>query len=567
WDGFDWSKFSVVRFGLSVPQPDANVVTSDAYRATVMATGKINEYGYRRIGLVVNGEFDQRVGGNWSSGFYYAQRLLGLKSKLPPLLTFLKTRTAEEFVLQKAVLEVWLKEHRPDALLISDREVPGMLIALGYRVPHDIALAGMTVWDIPGVDAGIDQHSQAIGRTAAETLVKQLNVNERGEPRDPVRILIESRWQDGKSLPPLAGRKIRFSARSEPRPLPWVSARKRVTLKEIADRIGVSKNTVSLALRGNSRISLATKERIDATARELGYVADPILQRLAAYRRGDTSTKLRGLIAWLNHWNEPKQLRSYHEFESYWRGAGLAARRLGYRLEEFIWPASCPAQRAEQLLRERKVLGLLIPPHKPDLDWGDFDWSQFSLIRFGMSVQQVDSNLVTADHQRAILMAVRRIHAYGYERIALIYDANHDRSMGGNLFGGFTCAMNQAALKPGIPALDFNVQQFDENCGAQVLKEWMLAHRPQAIITTAPQVPVLLRKLGYRIPCDVAVAGTSVQDISVEAGIDQRSHAIGQIAAEMLIKQISLNERGEPADPCRILVESRWRDGKSLPPR
>ena len=53
----------------------------------------------------------------------------------------------------------------------------------------------------------------------------------------------------------------------------------------------------------------------------------------------------------------------------------------------------------------------------------------------------------------------------------------------------------------------------------------------------------------------------------MDAGIDQWHQAIGEIAAEMLIKQISLNERGEPSDPCRILVESRWKNGKSLPPR
>jgi DNA-binding LacI/PurR family transcriptional regulator len=73
--------------------------------------------------------------------------------------------------------------------------------------------------------------------------------------------------------------------------------------------------------------------------------------------------------------------------------------------------------------------------------------------------------------------------------------------------------------------------------------------------------------LGLRIPRDVAVACTSLYDIPVDAGIDQCSGAIGEIAAEMLIKQINLNERGEPADPCRILVESRWKNGKSLPPK
>jgi len=65
----------------------------------------------------------------------------------------------------------------------------------------------------------------------------------------------------------------------------------------------------------------------------------------------------------------------------------------------------------------------------------------------------------------------------------------------------------------------------------------------------------------------VAVASTSPYDITVDAGIDQCPSVIGQVAAEMLIKQISLNERGAPADPCRILVECRWKDGRSLPPR
>ena len=95
----------------------------------------------------------------------------------------------------------------------------------------------------------------------------------------------------------------------------------------------------------------------------------------------------------------------------------------------------------------------------------------------------------------------------------------------------------------------------------------MKKFKPEAVLAASPETPVFLRELGYRIPRDVAVASTSPYDTTVDAGIDQCPNVIGQIAAEMLIKQISLNERGEPADPCRILVESRWLDGKSLPLR
>jgi len=340
----------------------------------------------------------------------------------------------------------------------------------------------------------------------------------------------------------------------------------RVTLNDIAFKVGVTKTTVSLALRDNPGISKVLREKIRRVAEEMGYMVDPILQRLAAYRQTEGTARFQSVIAWLNHWDQPEQLRGYHEFDRYWRGGKLAAKRLGYRLEEFIWPAGCPAKRAEEMLLERGVLGLLIPPHKAEVDWGDFDWGRFSLMRFGLSVRRVDSNLVTADHQRAMVMAVKRIHDYGYRRVGLVYDAAHDDLMGGNLFGGFLWAKTLLNLEPSIPALDLGAQ--DSGGGSTSnFKNWIKKYQPDAILTAMPQTPVLLRKLGLRVPRDLAVAGTSLYDIAVDAGIDQCPAAIGKIAAEMLIKQISLNERGAPADPCRILVESRWRDGGSLPPR
>ena len=228
----------------------------------------------------------------------------------------------------------------------------------------------------------------------------------------------------------------------------------RVTLKDIAAKVGVTKTAVSLALRDSPGISQAMREKIRRVAGELGYVADPILQRLADYRRTGATAGFQSVIAWLNHWDEPERLRSYHEFEQYWRGAKLAAKRLGYRLDEFVWPADCPAKRAEAMLLERGVLGLLVPSHKPETNWGDFDWSKFSLMRFGLSVRQLDSNLVTSDHQRAMVMAVKKIHDYGYRRIGLVYNEAHDRYLGGNYYGGFSWACKLLGVEPLIPPFD-----------------------------------------------------------------------------------------------------------------
>lgn len=300
------------------------------------------------------------------------------------------------------------------------------------------------------------------------------------------------------------------------------------------------------------------------------YVRDPFLSRLAEYRHATKTNRFQGAIAWLNHWDKPELLRSYYEFEQYWRGAKAASKRLGYKLEEFRWPTDLPGKLAEQRLLERGVLGLLIPPHgRMKVEWGGFDWDKFSVIRFGISVPRPDSNVVTADHQRAMVMAIKKIKEYGYERIGLVYSGAHDHSMGGNFVGGYLWAQKLFKLNPEIPPMTTDLRQSPKGVAKfkTSLDQWMKRYQPDAILNGFPDVPSYLVELGYRIPKDVAVAGTSLNDTLVDAGIDQHSKAIGQIASEMLVKQISLNERGEQSDPCRILVESRWQDGKTLPPR
>jgi LacI family transcriptional regulator len=203
------------------------------------------------------------------------------------------------------------------------------------------------------------------------------------------------------------------------------------------------------------------------------------------------------------------------------------------------------------------------------VDGSDFDWNKFSVMRFGMTMHKPDSNLVTADHQRAVVMAIQKMHEYGYRRIGLMYNEAHDRSMGGNFIGGYLWAQKLLKLNPQIPPMTMDLLLTPKGIAEfkVALKQWIKRYKPDGVLNGYIDAPDYLRELGYRVPQDVAMAGTSINDIMVDAGIDQHSKAIGQIAAEMLIKQISLNERGEPSDPCRILVECRWRDGRTLPRR
>jgi DNA-binding LacI/PurR family transcriptional regulator len=345
----------------------------------------------------------------------------------------------------------------------------------------------------------------------------------------------------------------------------------RVTLKDIAKRVGVGKTTVSMALRENHRVSLVRRREIQRMAKQMGYVPDPFLSGLAAHSRERTPTKSHGVLAWVNHWDDPKRLLQFNEFKGYWRGASKAASQFGYHLDEVRWERNCTAKRFERILLARGIEGVLVPPHHELLDWEDFDWNKFSVIRFGMSVQNPDSNLVTSDTFRAIVMAIKQIHDYGYRRIGVTINEEFNQRLGGNFLSGLYYVQTLLDLKKPLPPLiTFLKKRTADELSRQkaALKSWLNKFKPDAILTADIEVPPMLRELGLRIPQDLAVAGTSVLDLpGIDTGIDQHPEAIGRIAVEMLVKQLNVNERGEPIDPCRILVESRWKDGNSLPPK
>lgn len=339
----------------------------------------------------------------------------------------------------------------------------------------------------------------------------------------------------------------------------------RVSMRDIAKRLGVSHVTVSLALRDNPRISAAVRAQIREVAESMGYRPDPMLAALAQYRRGKGDKTVTSALAWINAWRDPARLRGFKEFESYWCGASEAAEKHGYRLEEFRLGEQYSPKRLHQILSTRGIRGILLPPHDDQPEWNDFPWTEYSVVRFGRSLVTPRCHLVTADHVANTMLAFEKIRERGYRRIGFVTDET-DLKYRGHLFeGGYLTAQRLVDPEERLPV--FTLNEFSPEARNPELLKWLETHRADAIITNLAAVPEMLEAVGVSVPGDVALAGTTLLDTSITAGIDQHPQEIGRVGFLMLNSLINDGARGIPAVFRQNLVEGSWVDGDSVPDR
>lgn len=338
---------------------------------------------------------------------------------------------------------------------------------------------------------------------------------------------------------------------------------KRVTVRDIARRLNISHTSVSRALRDDRQISRELREKVRRAAETMGYRPDPMLSALSHYRRGLGRAPISAELAWLNQWPVPANLRSFKEFNLYWQGAVEEAERSGFRLEEFAVNRDMPPARVEKILHARNIRGVLLAPiggHKSQLD--SFQWDNFCLVRFGHSIQTPRAHLATSDQLTDGLIAYENMWRRGYRRIGLVSWAKMMTRFG----AGYLLAdldMNKGRRLP--PLIIEHTD--DEREHLRLLQTWINQHKPDAILTDVKEVRKWLKKINCRIPEDIGLAALSVLDGDASAGIDQNSREIGRAAVQLLISLINHNQHGIPATCRELLVEGRWVDGDTLPPK
>lgn len=331
------------------------------------------------------------------------------------------------------------------------------------------------------------------------------------------------------------------------------------TQKDLAEALGLTQATISMALRGDPKIPESRRREVLDLAARLGYHASPAASVMAKLRHSREVEQRVGAIAWLNFWPEPEKLRAKDEFDRYFQGAREAADKFGYHLYEFTSKEAKRPQRLEAILDARGITGILLPPHRdaPGLD--QFNWNRFSIIKFGHSLPYPKGHAVSSNQLYNAMLALREIRKRGYRRVGFV-----NAAIDYWLFdAGFEKAQKEIPREDRIPVLDLSPEETPDQI--PLLAKWIDEYKPDAIFSSLANITEMLNRLGYRVPGDIAVAVTSILDGKADAGIDQNPIEIGRIAVLSLLSLLHDNDRGEPELDREALVKGKWIDGSSLP--
>ena len=331
--------------------------------------------------------------------------------------------------------------------------------------------------------------------------------------------------------------------------------KKRCTIKDIAERSGVSISTVSLVLNGNPRISAATRERVLKIIERLGYQPNRMARTLA-WRHTRTLAVLL------------PQLK--HGFADVYFGeivSGIYDRacELGYKiLLEVARPEFVENKEYLQLYDQKFVDGILfIGANSLHQFVEEFVDGTRPMLMVNNYSTKFDLNYVVSNYRYGAGRVAEHLLRLGHERIGIISGGLLEIQTCQDIFDSFKKVLASANLA--LDASRVVNGSLTEEGGMEAVEE-LLRHNSNltAIFALNDKMALgAMKKLnehGFRVPQDIAVvgfddipqAGFSIPGLTT---VHQPLYEIGKQSCERLIELIHCKvKRVQEVVPVHLVI-------------
>lgn len=328
----------------------------------------------------------------------------------------------------------------------------------------------------------------------------------------------------------------------------------RVTLKDIAQRSGVSVNTVSLALRNMPSVKQETRENILQIAEELGYFG----------QKGKNEMRNIGLVS------TGERLRDSYFYMSFHQHILSTAHESNYNLMVFNG-ASCDVDPDElrRKFESNSIAGIIILGDMEERIAAKVAGCGIPVIATGTRYDELQVCTIIEDNLKGGLIAVGHLYDRGYRKIGFLGNPNHSTGFM-ERYEGYVGGM----MHYGLP-LNFEhvltdmdaVHVYDYHRIFAALER--CADMPEAFICTNDNMAMIAAKAllaqGISVPDDVALVGfdnTVIGKMAIPAITSVDVHCAAQ--AEACVKKlISFIQSGETSGE-RIALPVSLAEGESV---
>jgi DNA-binding LacI/PurR family transcriptional regulator len=323
-----------------------------------------------------------------------------------------------------------------------------------------------------------------------------------------------------------------------------------VSICDVAKRANVSPSTVSRALQDHPRIGAETKKRVQALAKEMGYIPNTVAKSLVANQTWTIGIELAAI-------SDPFMGRVVE-------GVEQAAIEVGFNV--FVSTSQHDHQRGIagiEMLQQRRVDGIIVLASHLFYQYPQFfERSTVPIVFINEQKPGKTMHFVSIDDVQGAQLAVEHLLALGHRRIGYVGVTNRAKSNQYRL-KGYQDAL-EAADVASDPALIFtsNTIKDDAKVGEASL-EPLLAAGATAVFcyndTTAMGLLAACHKRGLFVPDNLSVIG--FDDIDMAAyiyppltTIRQPRFELGQRAMQMMLNLLDGQKPDNQILPGELVV-------------
>jgi len=333
------------------------------------------------------------------------------------------------------------------------------------------------------------------------------------------------------------------------------------TLRTLAKSLGLSRTTISDALRGSPRVKAETVQRVREAAKVAGYVHNPLTGAVMSQLRRSRGQQFRGVLAVLEIDIAGRSAHAARYNQSVLKGVTDRAEELGFRTERFeLGDNGIRLNRLDTILHTRNIQGIVLLPASGLPDLSGLNWQRYTAVYADLFINNPPLHCVCLDHYRSMLMLLRTLHDRGYRRPGLFMEISLDERLQYRWEGAFLALQKYLPNITEVPALRAN------NLSREDFLPWFRKYKPDVVLGHFPEAISWMQECGARLPKThgfVCLNSLRVTDEQC-AALDFQPALIGSRAAELVIGQLLHNELGIPVQPSLTTIPARFIEGPTL---